>query len=103
MAFITHDPALVECALDLYGFSLPVDVAILVVYFFGGWPFLVGLKDEIKSKSPGMMTLVGVAITVAYVYSVSIVFGLPGMDFFWELATLILIMLLGHWIEIDPL
>jgi len=70
-----------------------------VVYFFGGWPFLVGLKDEIKSKSPGMMTLVGVAITVAYVYSVSIVFGLPGMDFFWELATLILIMLLGHWIE----
>jgi P-type Cu2+ transporter len=74
-----------------------------VVYFYGGWPFLVGLKDEIKNKSLGMMTLVAVAITVAYVYSVAIVFGLPGMDFFWELATLILIMLLGHWIEMKSI
>ena len=74
-----------------------------VVYFYGGWPFLVGLKDEIKSKSLGMMTLVAVAITVAYVYSVAIVFGLTGMDFFWELATLILIMLLGHWIEMKSI
>ncbi|MFZ6009735.1 MAG: heavy metal-binding domain-containing protein, partial [Bacteroidota bacterium] len=61
-----------------------------IAYFFGGWPFLIGLKDEVKSKSLGMMTLVAVAITVAYVYSVAIVMGLPGMDFFWELATLIL-------------
>src|SRR6267154_3972273 len=52
-----------------------------------------------KSRNPGMMTLIGFAITVAYIYSVAIVFGLKGMDFFWELATLILIMLLGHWIE----
>jgi P-type Cu2+ transporter len=74
-----------------------------VVYFYGGWPFLVGLKDEIKNKSLGMMTLVAVAITVAYVYSVAIVFGLTGMDFFWELATLILIMLLGHWIEMKSI
>lgn len=74
-----------------------------VVYFYGGWPFLVGLRDEIKNKSLGMMTLVAVAITVAYVYSVAIVFGLPGMDFFWELATLILIMLLGHWIEMKSI
>lgn len=74
-----------------------------VVYFYGGWPFLVGLKDEIKNKSLGMMTLVAVAITVAYVYSVAIVFGLAGMDFFWELATLILIMLLGHWIEMKSI
>ncbi|HEV3221683.1 MAG TPA: copper-translocating P-type ATPase [Puia sp.] len=69
------------------------------VFFYGGWPFLKGLWDEIKVKNPGMMTLIGFAITVAYVYSVATVFGLKGMDFFWELASLILIMLLGHWIE----
>lgn len=62
-------------------------------------PFLKGLVTEIKHNALGMMTLVALAITVAYVYSVAIVFGLPGMDFFWELATLIDIMLLGHWIE----
>jgi P-type Cu2+ transporter len=70
-----------------------------VVFFYGGMPFLKGLVDEIKAQNPGMMFLVGFAITVAYVYSVAIVLGLEGMDFFWELATLILIMLLGHWIE----
>ena len=70
-----------------------------VVFFYGGWPFLKGWVDEIKTKNPGMMFLIGFAITVAYIYSVAIVFGLKGMDFFWELATLILIMLLGHWIE----
>jgi P-type Cu2+ transporter len=70
-----------------------------VVFFYGGWPFLKGLVDEAKAKNPGMMFLIGFAITVAYIYSVAIVFGLQGMDFFWELATLILIMLLGHWIE----
>ncbi len=69
------------------------------VFFYGGWPFLKGLRDEMKVKNPGMMTLIGFAITVAYVYSVATVFGLKGMDFFWELASLILIMLLGHWIE----
>jgi Cu2+-exporting ATPase len=70
-----------------------------VVFFYGGWPFLKGLVDEVKAKNPGMMFLIGFAITVAYIYSVAVVFGLQGMDFFWELATLILIMLLGHWIE----
>ena len=70
-----------------------------IVFFYGGWPFLKGLVDEVKTKNPGMMFLIGFAITVAYIYSVAIVFGLKGMDFFWELATLILIMLLGHWIE----
>ena len=70
-----------------------------VVFFYGGWPFLTGWMEEIKTKNPGMMFLIGFAITVAYIYSVAIVFGLQGMDFFWELATLILIMLLGHWIE----
>ncbi len=70
-----------------------------IVFFYGGWPFLKGLVDEAKAKNPGMMFLIGFAITVAYIYSVAIVFGLQGMDFFWELTTLILIMLLGHWIE----
>ena len=70
-----------------------------IVFFYGGWPFLKGLVNEVKAKNPGMMFLIGFAISVAYTYSVAIVFGLEGMDFFWELATLILIMLLGHWIE----
>ena len=69
------------------------------IFFYGGWPFLIGLVREIKHGNPGMMTLVAVAITTAYVYSVAVVLGLPGMDFFWELATLIDIMLLGHWLE----
>ncbi len=85
-------------------FNLPGSKYILlalasIVFFYGGWPFLKGLVDEIKVKNPGMMTLIGFAISVAYLYSVATVFGLEGMDFFWELATLILIMLLGHWIE----
>lgn len=74
-----------------------------IVFSYGGRPFLQGLVTEIKSKALGMMTLVAVAITVAYVYSVAIVLGLEGMDFFWELATLILIMLLGHWIEMKSI
>ena len=69
------------------------------VYFYGGWPFLTGLVDEVRQRLPGMMTLVALAITVAYVYSALVVFGLPGSVFFWEAATLIDIMLLGHWIE----
>src|SRR5438552_8337172 len=69
------------------------------VFFYGGWPFLKGLVGEVKAKNPGMMTLIGFAISVAYIYSVATVLGLKGMDFFWELTTLILIMLLGHWIE----
>ena len=82
----------------------PGDTYVLAVlssaiYFYGGWPFLQGLKDEIGRRSPGMMTLIGVAITAAYLYSLATVLGLPGGDFFWELVTLIDIMLLGHWIE----
>src|SRR6266566_628573 len=69
------------------------------VYFYGGWPFLTGLVDEFRKRLPGMMTLIALAITVAYAYSALVVFGLPGSVFFWETATLIDIMLLGHWIE----
>ena len=76
----------------LFGFST-------AVFLYGGWPFLKGLADEIGDLQPGMMTLIGVAVIVAYGYSSAVVFGLPGKTFFWELATLIDIMLLGHWIE----
>ncbi len=69
------------------------------IFFYGGFPFLKGLLDELKAKRPGMMTLIALAITTAYAYSAATVFGLSGEDFFWELATLIDIMLLGHWIE----
>ncbi len=88
------------------GFSVrfPGDKYLLLalstfIYIYGGMPFLKGMAGELKAKAMGMMTLVALAITVAYVYSVAVVFGLPGMDFFWELATLIVIMLLGHWLE----
>lgn len=70
-----------------------------VVYFYGGYPFFKGIYTELKSLTPGMMTLVAVAITTAYLYSSTVVFGLEGELFFWELATLIDIMLLGHWLE----
>lgn len=69
------------------------------VFFYGGKPFLVGFAREVRTGAIGMMTLISVAITTAYVYSAATVFGLEGMPFFWELATLIDIMLLGHWIE----
>jgi len=74
-----------------------------IVFFYGGWPFIKGLFQELKAKAPGMMTLIGVAILVAYLYSSFIVFGLKGKLFFWELATLIDIMLLGHWIEMKSI
>ncbi len=71
-----------------------------VVYLYGGWPFLAGFAQELRLRSIGMMTLIALAITVAYAYSAAVVLGLtPGMGFFWELATLIDIMLLGHYIE----
>jgi len=70
-----------------------------VVYFFGGWPFLSGLVSELRQKLPGMMTLIGLAISVAFFYSMFVVFGLEGHLLFWELSTLVAIMLLGHWIE----
>jgi Cu2+-exporting ATPase len=70
-----------------------------IIFLYGGYPFLKGLVDEVKSAQPGMMTLIGIAISVAYIYSSAVVFGLSGKIFFWELVTLIDIMLLGHWIE----
>jgi Cu2+-exporting ATPase len=81
------------------GDSVIVFVLATVIFFYGGWPFLKGFFHELRKRQPGMMTLISVAITVAYVYSTAVVVGLRGAVFFWELATLIDIMLLGHWIE----
>jgi Cu2+-exporting ATPase len=74
-----------------------------IVFFYGGYPFLKGIFDELRAMNPGMMTLVAVAITTAYVYSSAVVFGLKGKIFFWELVTLIDVMLLGHWMEMKSI
>ncbi|MDU9296900.1 copper-translocating P-type ATPase [Staphylococcus pseudintermedius] len=81
------------------GDSYIVAALATFVYFYGGWPFIKGAYDELKNKEPGMMTLIAMAISVAYLYSMAVVFGFNGEEMFWELATLVLIMLLGHWIE----
>ncbi|MGB7381583.1 MAG: heavy metal translocating P-type ATPase, partial [Rivularia sp. (in: cyanobacteria)] len=70
----------------------------IIIYFYGGWVFLKGAWNELHSKI-GMMTLIALAITVAFVYSLAVSFGLQGKPFYWELATLVDIMLLGHWVE----
>ncbi|WP_018125452.1 copper-translocating P-type ATPase [Desulfovibrio oxyclinae] len=86
------EPAVPGRFMILFAFST-------VIFFYGGWPFLKGFFKEVSKKQPGMMTLIALAITVAYGYSSLVSFGLPGRVFFWELASLIVIMLLGHWIE----
>jgi len=90
--------------LGLQALRFPGDSYVLLalstfVYFYGGWPFLSGLVRELARRQPGMMTLIAVAITAAFGYSAVVVLGVEGTVFFWELATLIDIMLLGHWIE----
>lgn len=100
-------PVIQEFLFAVFGITVPSfrgDIYILfllstVIFFYGGRPFLVGIRQELISHAPGMMTLIAVAITVAYIYSSLVVFGLMGMILFWELATLIDIMLLGHWLE----
>jgi P-type Cu2+ transporter len=75
----------------------------LVIFVYGGLVFLRGGVQELRAKQPGMMTLISLAIVVAFGYSVAVTLGFPGMDFWWELATLITIMLLGHWIEMSAI
>lgn len=106
LAFTIPLMALSHMIQQWIGFELgfPGDKYVLlllgtIIYFYGGMPFFKGMVSEIKHRNIGMMTLVALAITVAYFYSAAVVFGLQGMDFFWELATLIDIMLLGHWLE----
>ena len=91
----------------LLGFSMPVfpgsrwitPIFAVIVFVYGGLPFIKMAIPEIRNRQPGMMTLISLAIIVAFVYSVASLFLANQMDFFWELATLIAIMLLGHWIE----
>lgn len=70
-----------------------------VLFVYAGRVFLLGAVHELRGRQPGMMTLISLAITVAYGYSMAVAFGVPGMSFFWELATLLVVMLLGHWLE----
>jgi Cu2+-exporting ATPase len=100
---------MIRSALGLEGLlSFEGDAYVLlglatVVFFYGGWPFLAGLFSELRQRQPGMMTLIALAISVAYFYSAAVVLGLEGSIFFWELATLIDVMLLGHWIEMKSI
>lgn len=96
---LIQDTLHISDALDFPGELYILFALSSFVYFFGGWPFLKGIREEFGKREPGMMTLIAVAITVAYVYSSAVVFGLEGKLLFWELATLIDIMLLGHWLE----
>jgi Cu2+-exporting ATPase len=87
-----------------YTFTIPYQNYILLslatmIYVYGGWPFLKGLTQEVRKLQPGMMTLIATAISVAFFFSVATVFFPVGTDFFWELATLIDVMILGHWVE----
>ena len=70
-----------------------------LVFGYGGWVFIRGAEGEIDDRRPGMMTLIALAITVAFTFSLAVTLGFPGMDLWWELATLVTIMVLGHWIE----
>jgi Cu2+-exporting ATPase len=94
----------IQAWLGLTWIKIPYQQGILlvlsaIIYVYGGLPFLQGMVEEVRNRQPGMMTLIGTAISVAFLYSAATVFLITGMDFFWELATLIDVMLLGHWIE----
>ncbi|SMH36165.1 copper-translocating P-type ATPase [Mesorhizobium australicum] len=88
-----------DALLSFPGSELVVFALSTIVFFYGGWPFLTGFVAELRDRKPGMMTLIALAISVAYVYSAAVTFGVEGMSFYWELVTLIVIMLLGHWLE----
>jgi P-type Cu2+ transporter len=91
----------------MFGFSAPtfagsgyVPVVFgTAVYFYGGLVFVKGGLQELRDRTPGMMTLISLAITVAFVFSLAVTLGYPGEALWWELASLVVIMLLGHWIE----
>lgn len=89
----------IEGAFDFAGADFLMLALSSAVFFYGGWPFLTGFVAEVRARSIGMMTLIAVAITTAYAYSAAVVLGLEGEVFFWELATLVDVMLLGHWVE----
>src|SRR2546425_1389367 len=86
-------------AVQFAGAEWITPVLAVVIFFSGGWPFVEGARRELAARLPGMMTLVALAISVAFAYSLSVSLGLQGMPFYWELATLVDVMLLGHWME----
>jgi Cu2+-exporting ATPase len=99
-----------EMVMDWFGYDLRfpgvravAPVLGTLVYFWGGWPFLAGAVDEVRRRQPGMMLLVAMAITVAFVASGAETFGWFDLEFWWELAALVSIMLLGHWQEMKAL
>ena len=94
---------LLNISIKFSGDSLVLFLISSFIFFYGGRPFLAGAVNEIKHKALGMMTLISLAISVAYFYSSAVTFGLRGEVFFWELATLIDIMLLGHWLEMKSI
>ncbi len=89
--------------LDLPGMPWIGPVLGSVVFFYGGWPFLAGAVAEIRDRAPGMMLLIAMAIAVAYAASLATSLGLFDLEFWWELATLVTIMLLGHWQEMKAI
>ncbi|MHB1136939.1 MAG: heavy metal translocating P-type ATPase [Coriobacteriia bacterium] len=109
LSFALSVPAIVfsEMVQELLGYTAPSfpgstyipAIFGTIVFFYGGLPFLKGARNELADRLPGMMTLISLAITVAFGYSLAVTLGAPGMDLWWELATLVTIMLLGHWIE----
>ncbi len=109
LSFVLTIPVLIfsETIQELFNYTAPTFPgsewvpAILgtIIFFYGGLVFLKSAKAELSARQPGMMTLISLAITVAFGYSIAVSFGLQGMDFWWELATLVTIMLLGHWLE----
>ena len=90
-------------SIDFPGLSLVGPVLGTVVFFYGGWPFLVGGVREVRDRTPGMMLLISMAIAVAYVASLATSLGAFDLDFWWELAALVTIMLLGHWQEMKAI
>jgi Cu2+-exporting ATPase len=86
-------------ALRFRGDGLVLFALSTIIYVYGGRPFLAGFLSELRNREPGMMTLVAVAISVAFFYSAAVTFGFQGASFYWEVVTLIDVMLLGHWIE----
>ncbi|MDW5328522.1 HAD-IC family P-type ATPase [Plantactinospora sp. KLBMP9567] len=90
-------------SLDFPGMSLVGPILGSVVFLYGGWPFLVGGLHELHDRAPGMMLLISMAITVAYVASLATSLGAFDLDFWWELAALVTVMLLGHWQEMKAI
>src|ERR687897_3058868 len=90
-------------SLDFWGMDLLGPVLGSFVFWWGGWPFLAGGVAEVRDRQPGMMLLISMAITVAYVASLATSLDWFDLDFWWELAALVTIMLLGHWQEMKAI